>query len=284
MSLRSRRIVFFLTLLATFWALAQARHDTWLFRATTYTISDPAIAQTVPITKLGIESAASIWKLPFVALDNTCRYEADGLELSNCTGMVSSEAAIIYRFSLENEKPLYVTVRPVRRDFDIALGLFCTGDQGELICIEGSDRKAEGWAERIRLQSLPEGDYYLVVGGYGSDCGRFELSVETTLAPLVSLREFTCAFGDSGVFVRWETNSEGELQHFRLYRVEADGDGREIIFQPRSRGGFSRGARYEFLDRDADNRSTYILAGIDVTGREVEIQKQLLELQAAALR
>lgn len=273
MDFRYRRFALFLILIAAFWVLAQARHDVGLFRAPANMIGDPGIFGSVPITEIRLENAAGIDRFPFVALDNTCRYEIVDTELSCCTGMISGEAAIIYRLTHSREVPLYVTVRPLRSDFDAAFGLFRVGERGELLCVKGSDDKAEGWAERIRLQSLPAGVYYLVVGGYGSDCGRFELSVESTLVPPVSLRDFICTLQNGGTLIQWETDFEADLHYFNLYRVGIDGEVGQPIFQPRSRGGFSHGAQYEFFDPDVDNGLAYVLAGIDVTGREIEIRE-----------
>jgi hypothetical protein len=283
MDFRYRRIAFFLTLLATFWVLAQARHDDRLVRVPADSPGVSEMAQAFPIATIGLESAASIDQLPFAALDNTCCYETTDLELSSCTGMVSGEAAVAYRLSFDEEKSLYVTVRPLRSDFDVALGLFQVGERGELICVKGSDAKGEGWVERIRMKLIPVGVYYIVVGGYGSGCGQFELSVESTLLPPVSIREFACEIRDGGALVYWETVSETDLHYFKLYRAGVGGDRGQVVFQPRSRGHFSGGARYEFFDPDGDSGNGYILTGVDMTGREVEIGEQLPELHATVL-
>ena len=273
MNFRYRRFALFLILLAAFWVLAQARHDARLFRAPINTVRDPGTMGRIPIAELKLENAAHIDRLPFVALDNTCLYEVVSPELSYCTRMISGDAAIIYRLALDQRKPLYATVRPLNDDFDVAIGIFRIGEHNEVVCIGGSDDKPEGWAERIMLPSLPAGVYYLMVGGYGSDCGQFEFSVESAQMPPVSLRDFTCTFQDGGTLVQWETDYEADLHYFKLYRVGIDGEIGHPIFQPRSRGGFSHGARYEFFDRDIDNGLAYVLVGIDVTGREIEIKE-----------
>jgi hypothetical protein len=283
MDFRYRRIAFFLTLLATFWALAQARHDTRLFREPTCSTPESETARVVPIIKIRPETAVDIDPLPFAALDNTCCYETVDLDLSSCTGMVSGEAAVAYRLSLDADNSLYATVRPLRSDFDVALGLFRMGEKDELVCVEGSDAKAEGWAERIRMESVPAGVYYIMVGGYGSDCGEFELSVESALVPPVSIREFACEVRHGGALVHWETGFEADLDYFKLYRTGADDDAQEVVYQPRSRGGFSHGARYEFFDRNGDSGLAYVLTGVDVTGREIEIRRQLPVPQSTVL-
>lgn len=275
MDFRYRRIAFLLTLLATFWALAQARYDDRLVRIPTDRADVSKTAEAVPIATIGLESAARIDQLPFAALDNTCLYETVGLELSSCTGMVSGEAAVAYRLSLDANNSLYAAARPVRSDFDVALSLFRVGEQGEFVCMEGSDAKGEGWVERIALKSIPAGEYCVVVGGYGSDCGQFELSVQSTLVSPVSIREFSCEIRDGGALVYWETASEVDLHYFKLYRGGVGDDRGQIVFQPRSRGHFSEGARYEFFDPDGDHGMAYILIGVDMTGREIEIRKQL---------
>ena len=267
-----RKIAFLFLLTVAFWALAQARHSARQSQTAAYSISGRSLSQSVAIEGIAIENAACIDRFPFVALDNTCRYEIKGVELWDCTGLISGPSAIAYQITLHEAEPVFVTVRPMRDDFDVAVGLFRASASGELLCVVGKDTEKEGRAERIRLASLPAGAYYVVIGGYGSDCGMFELSVESELVLPVSLQEFTIAEQDSGTVVRWKTGFEKDLHHFELYRVSnADGT-RQRVFQPRSRGGFSSGARYEFFDRDAGSEQRYVLAGIDLTGREFELK------------
>lgn len=272
MKLCYRKIAFFFLLIALFWALAQARHSAWQLQTATYSVSGASSLETVAIERLGIENAACIDRFPFVALDNTCRYEITGVELWDCTGLVSGESAIPYQITLDKAEPVSITVRPIRDDFDVAVGLFRASASGELLCVAGKDTEKEGRAERIKLASLPSGIYYVVIGGYGSDCGMFELSVEFEHVLPVSLHEFTIAEQDSGTVIRWETGFEADLHHFELYRVSSVDGTRQRVFQPRSRGGFSKGARYEFFDREAGSGQQYVLAGIDVTGWEFELR------------
>lgn len=267
-----RKIALLVLLIAVFWALAQARHSAKQLQTAAYSLSDANSPEAVMIERLGIENAARIDRFPFVALDNTCRYEIKGVELWDCTGLVSSQSVIGYQIALHGPKPVFITVRPIRDDFDVAVGLFRADASGELLCVTGNDMEKEGRAERIRLASLSPGVYYVIIGGYDTDCGMFELSVEFELVLPVSLQEFVIAEQDSGTVVRWETVFEADLHHFELYRVSnADGT-RQRVFQPRSRGSFSKGARYEFFDRDADSEQQYVLAGIDVTGQEFELR------------
>jgi len=271
MDFRYRKFVFFLLLPPIFFALAQARYESRQFRMPSNGTASAQLDRVVPVNEVGIETAASIETLPFVAIDNTCRYGVMDLDLSNCTASVSGESALLYRVILKRESPLYVVLRPLRRDLDVSLSLFRIGDEDQPECIEGRDVKAEGQAERLRMESLTPGVYYLAVGGYGADCGEFELSVESLPMPPVSLREFTHAACDSGTLVLWETDSEADLHHFKLYRRGNNGEGREAIFQPRSRGDFSHGARYEFFDEGAHQGSSYGLVAIDDSGREIAL-------------
>ncbi|MBU1707487.1 hypothetical protein KKB28_06190 [bacterium] len=276
MKLCYRKIAFLFLLVVLFWALAQARHNARQFQTAAYSEYGKSSPEAVAIERIGIENAACIDRYPFVALDNTCRHEISGVELWDCTGLISSQSAIGYKIAFNEAESIFITVRPIRDDFDIAVGLFRADASGELFCVVGKDTEKEGWAERIRLVSLPAGVYYIVIGGYGTDCGMFEFSVELNPLIPVSLQEFTIIEQDSGTVVRWKTDFEADLHHFRLYRV-SDADGtRQRIFQPRSRGSFSKGARYEFFDRDARAEQRYVLAGIDVTGKEFELRKESL--------
>ena len=271
MKLCYRKIALLFLLTAAFWALAQARHSARQFQTAVYSVIGVSSSEAVAIERIGIENAARIDKIPFVALDNTCRYEIKGVELWDCTGLISSRSAIGYQIALNEAESVLITVRPIRDDFDVAVGLFRAEASGDLLCVAGNDTENEGRAERVRLTSLSPGVYYVVIGGYGTDCGMFELSVEFERTPPVSLLEFTIAEQDSGTIVRWKTDFEADLHHFKLYRVSnADGT-RRRVFQPRSRGSFSSGARYEFFDRDASAQQRYVLAGIDLTGREFEL-------------
>ena len=272
MKLCYRKIALLFLLLVAFWALAQARHSAKRLHTTAYSLSGAGLPKAVMISRLGIENAAHIDKFPFVALDNTCRYEIEGVELWDCTGLISSQTAIGYQITLYEVEPIFITVRPIRNDFDVAVGLFRADALGELICVAGNDTENEGQAERIRLPSLLPGVYFVVIGGYGADCGMFELSVEIAPVFPVSLQEFTVVEQDSGTFVRWKTGFEKDLHHFELYRMSRADGTRQRVFQPRSRGGFSKGASYEFFDRDVDSRPQYVLAGIDVAGREFELK------------
>ncbi len=272
MGFRYRKFVFFLLLLSIFFALAQAKYESRQFRMPSNGTVSAQLGRVVPVNEVGIETAASIETLPFVAIDNTCRYGLMDLDLSNCTASVSGESALLYRVLLKCESPLYAILRPLRRDLDVSLSLFRMGDEGQPDCIEGRDVKAEGQAERLHKESLTPGVYYLAVGGYGADCGEFELSVESVQTPPVSLREFTHAACDSGTLIHWETASEADLNHFRLYRRGVGENEPRSIFQPRSRGDFSHGARYQFFDRvGVGDQWSYVLAAVDRNGDEVEL-------------
>ncbi len=272
MKLCYRKIALLLLLTTVFWALAQARHGTKQLQMTSYSTSDGHSREAVLIEQVTIENAVRIDRFPFVALDNTCLYEMKGVELWDCTGLISNQSAIGYQIALHDVESIFITVRPMRDDFDVAVGLFRADALGELFCVAGKDTEKEGRAERIRLASVPPGVYYVLIGGYGSDCGSFELSVEFEYTLPVSLQEFTIAEQDSGTVIRWKTGFEADLHHFELYRVSnADGTWQRV-FQPRSRGSFSSGARYEFFDRHTGSEQQYVLAGIDVTGREFELK------------
>jgi hypothetical protein len=267
MEFRLRRLVFFVTLLASFWVLAQARHDVGRFRVATD--ADATAVSLVPIAEVGSGNAADMGKAPFDVFDNSCRYEAKALELSGCTGFVAGDATGVYRFAVGKEGSLYVMARPLREDFDVAVSLLRVGEQGQLICVEGRDEEPEGRMERLQVDSLQAGVYYLAVGGYGSDCGQFELSVESELPSPVSLQEFTTTPRNGGRVIRWETRSEADVRYFKLCRAGSDDE--KPIFQPRGRGGFSRGARYEYFDEDVHQDSSYDLIAVDSKGRETKL-------------
>jgi hypothetical protein len=267
MEFRLRRLVFFVTLLASFWVLAQARHENGRFRVAAD--ADPTAVSLVPIAEVGSNHAADMGKAPFDVFDNSCQYELKALELSGCTGFVAGDAAGVYRFALDKEAPLRVTARPLRDDFDVAVSLLRVGEQGRLVCVEGRDEEPEGRMERLEMDSLQAGTYYIAVGGYGSDCGQFELSVESELPAPVSLRQFTSTPRNGGMMIRWETRSEADVRYFKLCRAGRDEE--RPIFQPRSRGGFSHGARYEYFDEGAGQDSSYDLIAVDSDGHETKL-------------
>jgi hypothetical protein len=272
MDFRYRKFIFFLLLPPILFALAQARHESRQFRLPSDDARNASLERAIPVHEVGMEMAASLETLPFVIIDNTCRYDMMDLDLSGCTGLVSGESALLYRVILRCESPLFAVLRPLRPDLDVSLSLFRIGDEGQPVCVEGRDMKAEGQAERLRMESLPPGVYYIVVGGYGADCGEFELSVESLPTPPVSLREFTHTACDSGTLISWETDSEADLNHFTLYRRGVTEHDEYPIFQPRSRGDFSHGARYQFFDRaGVGEQCSYVLAAVARDGQEVEL-------------
>jgi hypothetical protein len=277
MDFRYRKLLLFLTLPPLFFALAQARHESRQFRMPNNGLQEIQPEAIVPPpSEVGIQAAADIEALPFVAVDNTCRYCLTQLNLSGCTGWVSGESAVLYRIVLKRTNPLFVSLRPQRQDLDVSLSLFRMNEEGQLVCVEGEDGKAEGRAERLRVESLDPGTYYIAVGGYGADCGEFELSVESQAPMPVSLKGLSVSSGDGGALIRWETISEADLSYFRLYRRDVGENARKPVFQPRSRGDFSRGAQYQFLDRNAAGKPcAYVLTAVDHDGREVELEQRL---------
>jgi hypothetical protein len=123
----------------------------------------------------------------------------------------------------------------------------------------------------ISLNDLDgDGDLDVVV------CGQKEdqmIWYENTFAPptVIELSEFSAVPGTSRVAVRWITESETDNAGFNLYRsTSEDGEYTKINEDLISASGSAtKGAAYEFIDRDVKNRETYYytLEDIDINGR-----------------
>jgi hypothetical protein len=97
-------------------------------------------------------------------------------------------------------------------------------------------------------------------------------STTTTTAPatLINLSSFTASPKFSKVIIQWSTEAEIDNAGFNLYRAEAEA-GKYIKINSSlipAQGSATKGASYEFIDTNVQNRKTYYykLEDIDLQG------------------
>jgi hypothetical protein len=206
------------------------------------------------------EPLVEVVSLPFVALDNTCYYSG-GEDLSHCTGSLSGAPAREYRLSATKREALWVGVQPRSDYFDPSFALL-TADQR---CIAGYDNQGPGLPETAMLNDLEPGEYLLVVGGYGEDCGPYELTVRQETPEIARVVETRTIEGPNGTVVRWGTFAEVDLDYFILYRTV--GEDRQQIAVLRAHGSPAGFARYRVMDRKPQPDSTYEIEAVASDGR-----------------
>ena len=206
------------------------------------------------------EPLVEVVALPFVALDNTCYYSG-GKDLSRCTGSLSGAPAREYRLLATEREAFFVGVQPRSDYFDLSFALL-TMDQR---CIAGYDNQGSGLPETAVLSDLEPGEYLLVVGGYGEDCGPYELTVSREIPDVARVVETGILQGRNGTVVRWGTFAEVDLNYFILYRTV--GEERQKIAVLRAHGSPAGFARYRVMDRKPQPDSTYEIEAVASDGR-----------------
>ncbi|MDA0863331.1 MAG: T9SS type A sorting domain-containing protein [Bacteroidetes bacterium] len=103
-------------------------------------------------------------------------------------------------------------------DYDTKLYVF-TGSCGDLICIDGNDDTTGCSGFTTELEFLSDGNstYYILVAGYSSSTGNFDLSMECTLIPppnndivdAIDLLTVGCPFTDEAVAMPAATEEAG---------------------------------------------------------------------------
>ncbi len=198
--------------------------------------------------------------LPFVALDNTCYYSS-GEDLSKCTGSLSGAPAREYRLSATDKDVLEISLEPRSQDFDPSFALF-TEDRH---CIGGYDNQGPGQTETAELKDVEPGQYLLVVGGYGDDCGPYELTVRKEHDDIAQVVQTQKHEGPNGTVLRWSTFAEVDLSHFILYRIAGQDSERVAVL--RAHGSPAGFAHYRVMDRTPQPDSTYEIEAVANDGR-----------------
>ena len=201
-----------------------------------------------------------ITQLPLVAMENTCYYPG-GEDLSGCTGTISGGPVREYTLHTTGHNSYYISAEPRSLYFDLSLAIYDVSHA----CVVGKDDRGPGYSESALLENPAQGDYRLVVGGYGEDCGPYELSVSAKAPEIAQVMKPATLVGRNGTVVRWETFAEVDLAHFELYRQTKDQ--REQIAVLRAHGSKAGFANYRFTDRSPRTDSVYVIEAVAKDGR-----------------
>jgi hypothetical protein len=204
--------------------------------------------------------------MSFAARHDLCEFCND-YDLSPCTGEPSNaqDAVFAFTWNCQNSNGNYirVEVNPVGMwDISVALMTEC-GDFGPTSCLTGEDANGPGWPEIIEMTGVPDGTYYIVVSGWMSNCGMFDICVQSDCPLPVELQYFAGFAGDRQAKLTWTTASETDNDHFYLLRST---DNRQYH---RASGNIpatnsAQGATYSHIDNFLSNQTTYYYKLVDV--------------------
>ena len=148
-----------------------------------------------PETQVGgedVATAANIPALPYSDSGNTCAYLHDYDEICNYSGSLSPD--VVYKFSPGADMSI---------DVDICTSLYDTkvyvyeNAAGALIACNDDACGDDGFKSQLTCVPLTAGNtYYIVVDGYGSDCGDYNLSVDECIPASVDCPDEGVAEGE----------------------------------------------------------------------------------------
>jgi hypothetical protein len=166
-----------------------------------------------------------------------------------------------------NPPDLYVLVNPIG-NWDVSLAVLSVcGDFTAPSCICGEDPNGPGWPEVCNLPNLANGTYYIVVSGWMSQCGVFQICVNSDWPLPVELESFTAVEGNREVELTWTTASETNNDHFYLIR-SLDNRNFTRVSNDIPATNSPTGSTYSYLDRYLSNGTTYYykLVDVDING------------------
>jgi hypothetical protein len=198
-----------------------------------------------------------------------CDYCND-YDLSPCTGWASNAADMVFKAHFtDDDNNLYVSVTP-SGSWDIALAIISDcGDFSAASCLAGEDDMGAGLPESATLTGLAAGDYFIIVSGYQTACGPFDIVVSSNHQLPVELVSFAGVAGNREAKLTWTTASETNNDHFYVIRCT---DNRNFIRVSGNIAGTNSatGGTYSYLDRNLVNNTTYFykLVDVDINGME----------------
>ena len=198
-----------------------------------------------------------------------CGY-CDDYDLQPCTGYASDARDMVFEVNFHQSGCfLNVMVTPTS-SWDIALAVIADcGNFSGTSCLDGEDDNGAGIPEAAQLTNLPAGAYYIVVSGYMSECGSFDIVVTSDCELPVELVSFDGVAGDGRATLTWVTASETNNDHFYLIRgTDQESYVRTSVDIPATNS--SSGASYTWVDRGVINGTTYYykLVDVDINGLE----------------
>ena len=195
-----------------------------------------------------------------------CGY-CDNYNLSPCTGWSSYAPDMVFKVVFpEDGNDLYVVVTPTTWDIALAVITEC-GEFGTPSCICGEDDMGSGSPESCDLSNLPAGEYYIVVSGYYTACGPFDIYVSSNHQLPVELVSLEAVPGNREAKISWTTESETNNSHFYLIR-STDTRNFARVSGDISATNSATGSTYNYVDHNLVNGVTYYykLVDVDING------------------
>jgi hypothetical protein len=222
---------------------------------------DPGDRCLEPMTMSGI-----CWEATF----DLCDYCND-YDLSPCTGYSSDASDMVFIVTFnsgENDNDLDIIVDP-DGCWDISLAVISECGNFGTGCLDGEDDNGAGWPESSTLSGLPDGTYFIVVSGYMSQCGVFDISVCSNHELPVELVSFEGIPGNRSARLVWRTASETDNSHFYLLR-SVDSRNFERVSGDIPGTNSPQGGTYGYTDQNLSNGSVYYykLVDVDINGVE----------------
>lgn len=161
-------------------------------------------------------------RLPFVSLGTTVGASNDLNPQTPCLRSNQSGRGpdVVYQFTSPDSQNYLVTVTPIGNyDVTVYITTNCATNQN---CSSG-DVNGGGLAETVRRNFTAGTTYYIVVDGFGTDAGDFNIRLEPTIpvAPPAPTDLRVTAVTSSRVDLAWTDNSNNELG----FKVERSFDG-----------------------------------------------------------
>ena len=133
-----------------------------------------------PVTQSGgedIATATVIPSLPYLDSGSTCGYQNDYDATCPYTGSLSPD--VVYRYTPANDTAIDVDL--CNSSYDTKVYLY-ENTVGQLVACNDDECGSDGFRSLLTLVPLTSGNtYYIVVDGYGGDCGEYDLTVVETI-------------------------------------------------------------------------------------------------------
>lgn len=200
-----------------------------------------------------------VQRLPLAAFDNTC-FDGAPRDLSAYTGWLSGGAAREYHLFIEAGTRLDIEAEPQFDWFDLSFVLLNAAGEA----VAARDEEGPGQTERGAADITASGNYRLVIGCYGSECGTYRLAVRDELPPLAQIEQNQIHKGRNGAVIRWRSFGETGLSHFSVFRIT--GDDRRRVATLRAHGSPADFANYRYTDR-SPQADRYELEAVGRDGR-----------------
>ncbi len=121
-----------------------------------------------------LATAIPILDIPFADDGNTCSFADDYDEA--CPHAGSTAPDVVYRFSPDTDR--VVTLNLCGSDYDTKLFVYENSLDGLVACNDDGCGSAGFQSELTQVPLTAGNDYYIVIDGYGSDCGAYDVQIQ----------------------------------------------------------------------------------------------------------